>query len=206
MANVQHKRGTLAALDALAGAGALKAGQVYLLTDEARLAVALSASTYQAFAKQGEGGGGDPWTVAKLAATESTSSGAGIDLSLGFAPQPNRTYRFEARVLLASDTASVGARLGWAWQSGNPADGAARVIVATGSTADAARHLDGGTTGAALANSVPLAGASFLGTIEGVLVTNGSAPGGTARVTLTPEIAGTAVHARAGSFLAWREV
>jgi hypothetical protein len=58
MPSVQQPRGTRAALDALATAGTILPGQVYLITDEARLAVGLTASTYQAFLKSGEGGGG----------------------------------------------------------------------------------------------------------------------------------------------------
>lgn len=58
MPNIQHKRGTRANLDALAGSSGLIVGQVYVITDESRLAVAITASTYQAMAKQGEGGGG----------------------------------------------------------------------------------------------------------------------------------------------------
>lgn len=60
MPAVQHARGTRAALDALAAAGQLLPGQVYVLTDQARLAVALTDSTYQAFLKEGEGGSPSP--------------------------------------------------------------------------------------------------------------------------------------------------
>ena len=58
MPDVRHKRGTRAALVALAGANGLKPGQVYVLTDEDRLAVALTVSTFETFAKQSEAGGG----------------------------------------------------------------------------------------------------------------------------------------------------
>ncbi len=51
MTDVQHKRGTRAALDALAGSNELLAGQIYLITDENRLAVALTASTYETYVK-----------------------------------------------------------------------------------------------------------------------------------------------------------
>ena len=54
MPDVQHKRGTLAALTALAAANQLKTGQIYVLTDSERLAVALSPSTFQQFAKISE--------------------------------------------------------------------------------------------------------------------------------------------------------
>lgn len=56
MTNVQHKRGTRAALDALTASSGLVIGQIYYITDEARLAIATGVNSYQAVAKQGEGG------------------------------------------------------------------------------------------------------------------------------------------------------
>lgn len=50
-------RGTRASLDIKATAGELLAGQAYLLTDEDRIAVGLSTSTYQTYAKEEEAGG-----------------------------------------------------------------------------------------------------------------------------------------------------
>ncbi len=58
MPNIQHKRGTRGALDALAAGNELLTGQIYLITDEDRLAVATSVSTYSALAKASEAGGG----------------------------------------------------------------------------------------------------------------------------------------------------
>lgn len=58
MPNIQHKRGTRAALDALAASSGLVPWQVYAISDESRLALALTASTYQTFLKTGEAGGG----------------------------------------------------------------------------------------------------------------------------------------------------
>lgn len=49
MPDVRHKRGTRAALDALAAANGLLPFQFYLITDEERIAFALTASTYRAF-------------------------------------------------------------------------------------------------------------------------------------------------------------
>lgn len=60
MPDVQHKRGTRAALDALAGAGGLLVGQIYLITDEDRLAVATSVGAYETYAKQSEVGATAP--------------------------------------------------------------------------------------------------------------------------------------------------
>jgi hypothetical protein len=58
MPDVRHKRGTRAALTTLAGANGLKPGQLYVLTDENRIAVAMSTSTFETYAKESEAGGG----------------------------------------------------------------------------------------------------------------------------------------------------
>jgi hypothetical protein len=54
MPSLSHKRGTRAQIDAAALASALKAGEVYLLTDEARLTVGTAANAHQTTAKQSE--------------------------------------------------------------------------------------------------------------------------------------------------------
>ena len=56
MPDVQHKRGSRANLNTLAVADGLLIGQIYVITDENRLAVATTTRTYQAMAKEGEGG------------------------------------------------------------------------------------------------------------------------------------------------------
>jgi len=54
VAKVQIKRGTRAQVSAAASASGLLAGEPYLITDEARLAVGLTASTYAEAAKPGD--------------------------------------------------------------------------------------------------------------------------------------------------------
>ena len=56
MPSLKIKRGTRAQLNAAASAGQLNAGEPYLITDEERLAIGTSATTYQDFSKSGEGG------------------------------------------------------------------------------------------------------------------------------------------------------
>jgi hypothetical protein len=56
MPDIQHKRGSRANLNTLAAADGLLIGQIYIITDENRLAVATTTGTYQAMAKEGEGG------------------------------------------------------------------------------------------------------------------------------------------------------
>jgi hypothetical protein len=54
MPSLSHKRGTRTQIDAAALASGLKAGEVYLLTDESRLTVGTAANAHQAAAKQSE--------------------------------------------------------------------------------------------------------------------------------------------------------
>lgn len=57
MTSLQIKRGTRAQLNTAASGNQLNAGEPYLITDENRLAVGLSATTYQDYAKLSEAGG-----------------------------------------------------------------------------------------------------------------------------------------------------
>lgn len=54
---IQFKRGTKAELNSLAARRGLSEGEPFLLTDEGRIAIATSASTYTAFALEGEPAG-----------------------------------------------------------------------------------------------------------------------------------------------------
>lgn len=51
---IRVKRGTRAQLNTAASAGQLLAGEPYLITDEGRIALGLSASTYEVYAKTSE--------------------------------------------------------------------------------------------------------------------------------------------------------
>lgn len=57
MPSLRHPRGTRAALVSLASANGLKSGQLYLLTDESRIAIATAAGAFETFAKESEAGG-----------------------------------------------------------------------------------------------------------------------------------------------------
>jgi hypothetical protein len=83
MADVQHKRGTRANLDALATANGLLVGQVYVISDENRIAIATAVGSYQAAAKEGEGGGGVSWVLRTSNVTVSSPSAIIADTSGG---------------------------------------------------------------------------------------------------------------------------
>ena len=52
MPKVLNKRGTRSEINSAATANGLNAGEVYLITDENKIAIGLSSSTYEAFAKE----------------------------------------------------------------------------------------------------------------------------------------------------------
>ena len=76
MPSLSHKRGTRAQIDAAASANALRTGEVYLITDEARLTVGTSTNAHEPAAKQSDAGGGgaDPWVWTTLAADVANST------------------------------------------------------------------------------------------------------------------------------------
>ena len=76
MPSLMHKRGTRAQINAAAAAGGLKTGEIYLITDEARLTVGTASGAHQACAKQSDLGWSSYvsiWssTPVKIAATPS---------------------------------------------------------------------------------------------------------------------------------------
>ncbi len=95
MPSLSHKRGTRAQIDAAATGNALKTGEVYLITDEARLTVGTAANAHVPLAKQSEAGGGgsDPWIWQKLAVDVANSTTTlAVVTGLSFAASANTTY------------------------------------------------------------------------------------------------------------------
>jgi hypothetical protein len=72
MASLRQKRGTRAQIDAAAAASQLRSGEIYLITDEARLTIGTAANAHQAAAKQGEGGGA-PGNITSWKASTATA-------------------------------------------------------------------------------------------------------------------------------------
>lgn len=54
MPDVQHKRGTRADLNTLRDASGLLVGQIYLISDEDRIAIATATNAYEVYAKVSE--------------------------------------------------------------------------------------------------------------------------------------------------------
>ncbi len=193
MPSLSHKRGTRAQVDAAAAANALRAGEVYLITDEARLTVGTSASTHQPAAKQGEGGG-DPWTWIKLAAdvvNNTVTHAAATGLS--FAAAANTMYLVELIGTFQSAIATTGIALALDIPSGTVTGMAvhqsnATMLTGTEQIADAVTT--GATTGVrAGATNIPIR-ANFIVSV--------GATAGQVQLLFRSEIAGSAVTFKAG--------
>jgi hypothetical protein len=114
MPSLTHKRGTRAQIDAAAGANGLRNGEVYLITDEARLTVGTAVNAHTPLAKQSEAGGGgsDPWSWQKLAAdvVNSTTTLAPVT-GLSFTVAANTTYLVEVIGTFQSAATTTGIAL-----------------------------------------------------------------------------------------------
>lgn len=149
------------------------------------------------------GGGSDPWTYATLAVDFTTTSATAVDVTgLAFTPAANTKYEFEAALMTRTATTTVGPRPGLAWPTGMT-DGVARIKQTSSSTAELTTN---GNIAAAMLCAVgglPTTTGSFPANIKGMVVA-GASPGGTVKVQLASETAGTTVTIKAGSFIKYR--
>lgn len=193
MPSLSHKRGTRAQITAAAAANALRVGEVYLITDEARLTVGTSANTHQPAAKQGEGGG-DPWTWIKLAADVANSTVTpAAATGLSFAAAANTMYLVELIGTFQSASATTGIALALDIPSGavsgmtvHPSSGTS--LAGTEQIADAVTT--GATTGVR-------AGATNVAIRANFIVSVG-ATAGQIQLLFRSEIAASAVTLKAG--------
>ncbi len=111
MPSLAHKRGTRAQIDAAAGGDTLRTGEIYLITDEARLTVATGTNAHQPAAKQNEGGA-DAWAWQKLGADVSNATTAlSAATGLSFAASANTTYLVEVFATFQSAATTTGIAL-----------------------------------------------------------------------------------------------
>lgn len=193
MPSISHKRGTRAQIDAAATANGLRVGEVYLLTDEARLTVGTAADAHQPLAKQGEGGGSDPWTWQKLAAdaANSTTTLAAVT-GLSFVAAVNTTYLVDVVGAFHSAATTTGIAVALDIPSGSVigqtlTNTSANALGATEQIADNATT--GATTGVRAANTNTPLTARFVVAV--------GATGGAVQLQFRSEIAASVVTMKA---------
>ena len=192
MPSLAHKRGTRAQINAAAAASQLRAGEVYLITDEARLTVGTAANVHQAAAKQGEGSS-DPWTWLKLSADVATSTITLASVTgLSFTAAANTTYIVELVGAFQSAATTTGIAL--ALPAGAGVAGLAQhaiSLTALGPVEQIAAGASVGVTSGvrAAATNIP---------ISGRWIVQAGATGGTVQLQFRSEIAASTVTMRAG--------
>lgn len=152
-------------------------------------------------------GSSDPWTYEMLASDESTTtSGNGVAITgLEFTPAANKSYEFEAMLLLRTSVTTTAVRAGVSWPTGLT-DGTA-VCTTPGASASDQSISYGGIGGAVMAGGTSLQSTtvSYLGNVKGFIVA-GATPSGNVAARFGSETGGVSVTVRAGSFLRWREI
>ena len=194
MPSLAHKRGTRVQIDAAATLSALKSGEVYLITDEARLTVGTASNAHTPLAKQSEAGGGDPWVWQKLSADviNSTVTLAAVT-GLSFAATANTTYLIQVIGTFQSAATTTGIALALDIPSGAITGQLIHPISATalGGTEQIA---DAATTGATTGVRTAAANVPIFATF---IVAIG-ATGGSVQLQFRSEIAASVVTMKAG--------
>jgi hypothetical protein len=195
MPSLTHKRGTRAQIDAAATANALRNGEVYLISDEARLTVGTAVNAHVPMAKQSEAGGGgsDPWTWQKLAADVANNTVTLAPVTgLSFAAAANTSYLVQVIGTFTSAATTTGIAMALDIPSGSVVGQMIANVSATalGSTEQIADNATtGATTGVrAAATNTPVT-ASFIVAV--------GATGGTVQLQFRSEIAASAVTMKA---------
>lgn len=149
-------------------------------------------------------GSGDGWNYIKLASDVTTDQTSATDTALTFTPPINSVVIFESQMLLRSTITTTGVRPGLKPVS-NAVDFIASMEVATGATASTRRFWGANSSSNVAATSAPSATDSWFGCAWGTIIT-GATVASPLIVTLTSEIAASAVTMRAGSWLRWKAI
>ena len=106
MPKLRNPRGTRAALNALASGSMIEPGQIYVIMDESRIAVGLTATTYQTYAKESEAGGSSSTKVTKAAVALGTQSAN--QTAFTYTTVPSTAARgLMSQLIIESSTAGV---------------------------------------------------------------------------------------------------
>jgi len=151
-----------------------------------------------------DGVGGDSWNYIKLASDVTTDQTSATDTALTFTPPINSVVIFESQMLLRSTITTTGVRPGLKPVS-NAVDFIASMEVATGATASTRRFWGANSSSNVATTSAPSATDSWFGCAWGTIIT-GATVASPLIVTLSSEIAASAVTMRAGSWMRWKAI
>jgi hypothetical protein len=207
MPSLTHKRGTRAQIDAAAIAGNLKAGELYYITDEARMTAGTATNAHVPLAKQsevgGSGGTGQQTWVKLTADASNTTTTMSAATGLSFAAAVNTTYKIDVIGTFQSAATTTGIAIALDVPTGSIISGLMfHATSATGGTASVEQIADAVSTGVssgvrAAATNVPI--------VASYIVTT-AATGGTVQLVFRSEIAGSGVTLKAGLTAMGRQI
>ncbi len=144
------------------------------------------------------------WTTVVLGADFTTTANTFSSSGLAFAPAASTRYEFESKLLLRTNTATVGPRPGVSWPTGLT-DGVCTVRMPTAANAEQVAFGNVNAAVQAAAGGLPNTTQSWPAEITGTFLA-GATPVGNLAVQLASETAGTQVALKAGSLLRYRVV
>lgn len=207
MSSLKIKRGSYAQLAAAATAAQLKEGEPYLITDQGRIAVGTSTSTFEVFAKVEEA---NAVQVAILTNTQQSTIVTYADITeLSLPVEANSLYEISAFLTFRSAATTTGAGL----QIVTPADSKnfVEIVVPITSTAAASQLRTifpnaavASDSGSVLGTGVTAINSNHTAKISGMIKTGITA--GNCNLQFRSEIAGSAITLQTDSIMVLKKI
>ncbi len=195
---LRHPRGTRAALNTLAAASGLQVGQIYLITDESRIAIATAINAYQADAKQSEA---ETWIKLAADVVNSTTAMANVT-GLSFTAVANTTYIVDLVATFQSAATTTGIGLALSIPSGSVSGTVRHPITIT--TDNSTSQV---VSGATISATTGVKAAAANTPMEGRYIVAIGATGGAVQLQFASEVAASAVTMKAAlTAMSWRAI
>ena len=203
MPSIRVKRGTRAQLNAASVSNRLLAGEVYLITDEKRLAVGLSSNSYSRFALE-------TTAVATMKATQQSTSTTLANITQLVLPvEANSIYEINAFVTFKSAATTTGLNIGML--TPNASRNMVEIVVPITSTASATRLKTifpnaavATNAGNVLGTGVTAPNSNHTARISGIINTGANA--GNCQLLFATEVNASAVTLQVGSTMALKKI
>ena len=203
MSSIRVKRGTRAQLDAASISKLLLAGEVYLITDEKRLAVGLSSNSYSRFALE-------TTAVARMTATQQSTSTTLANITQLVLPvEANSIYEINAFVTFQSAATTTGLNIGML--TPNTSRNMVEIVVPITSTAAASQLRTifpnaavATNAGNVLGTGVTAINSNHTARISGIINTGANA--GNCQLLFATEINASAVTLQVGSTMVLKKI
>ena len=207
MSSLKIKRGSYAQLAAAAIADQLKEGELYLITDQGRIAVGTSTSTFEVFAKVEEANAAQ---VAILTNTQQSTITTYADITqLTLPVEANSLYEISAFLTFQSAATTTGA--GFQIETPPSSKNFVEIVVPITSTAAASQLRTifpnaavASNAGLVLGTGVTAINSNHTARISGMIKTNNTA--GNCKLQFRSEVAASAVTLQTNSIMVLKKI